>query len=126
MASACVSGAPLAARAPVRTSVRSSARTTPEPVLRARTEHVRLTIVALALLGASAAARPLVAQAEGSWIERLGVDKLRFTALGAQVGRVNPHGIEPASAYALQVDYGELAPGWRIVFNATYWGSRFR
>lgn len=66
------------------------------------------------------------AQAEGSWFERLGIDKLRFSALGAQVGRVNPHGIEPATSYSLQVDYGELVPNWHIIFNATYWGSRFR
>src|SRR6185436_14862966 len=71
-------------------------------------------------------ASPLDAQAQGSWFERLGIDKLRFTALGAQVGRVNPQGIEPATAYSLQVDYGEITPGWRIVFGATYWGSRFR
>jgi len=71
-------------------------------------------------------AAPLRAQTEGSWLERLGIDKLRFSGLGLQVGRVNPHGIEPATAYSLQVDYGEITPGWRIVFNATYWGSRFR
>jgi opacity protein-like surface antigen len=75
---------------------------------------------------AAASATPLGAQPTGSWLERLGVDKLRFTALGAQVGRVNPQGIEPATSYSLQVDYGELTPGWRIGFNATYWGSEFR
>jgi len=78
------------------------------------------------MLVASAVLRPLGAQAEGSWFERLGIDKLRFTALGGQVGRVNPHGIEPATSYTLQADYGEITQGWRIVFNATYWGSRFR
>jgi opacity protein-like surface antigen len=71
------------------------------------------------------ATRPLAAQAEGSWFERLGIDKLRFTALGVQVGRVNPHGIEPTNSYSLQADYGEITPGWRIVFHATYWGSKF-
>ena len=45
-----------------------------------------------------AAVEPLTAQAEGSWFERLGIDKLRFTGLGVQVGRVNPHGIEPATS----------------------------
>src|SRR3982751_4618782 len=126
MASGCVSGAPSAARAPVRTFVQSSARTFPEPVLRARTDTLSLKIAVIALLIASVAARPALAQAEGSWLERLGIDKLRFTALGAQVGRVNPHGIDPASAFALQVDYGEITTGWRVVFNATYWDSRFR
>ena len=93
--------------------------------MRAPTDHVGLRVgiqaIALCLV-----ATPLDAQAQGSWFERLGIDKLRFTALGAQVGRVNPQGIEPATAYSLQVDYGEITPSWRIVFNATYWGSRFR
>jgi opacity protein-like surface antigen len=93
--------------------------------LRARTDHFTRLLGALIIV-ATAAARPLSAQAEGSWLERLGIDKLRFTALGAQVGRVNPQGIVPTTSYSLQVDYGELTPGWRIWFSATYWGSRFR
>jgi opacity protein-like surface antigen len=94
-------------------------------VLRARTDFSSLTLLlgALIALGVSVA-RP--ARAQGSWLERLGIDKLRFSALGAQVGRVNPYGIEPTTSYSLQVDYGELTPGWRIAFNVTYWGSRFR
>ena len=70
--------------------------------------------------------RSVSAQTQGSWLERLGIDKLRFTSLGAQVGRVNPQGIVPTTSYSLQVDYGEITEGWRIGFNATYWGSRFR
>jgi opacity protein-like surface antigen len=93
--------------------------------LRAPTDCFRSIIAPLVVLVVSAAARPLAAQAEGSWLERLGVDKLRFTALGGQVGRVNPHGIEPSTSYSLQADYGEIAPRWRVVFNATYWASRF-
>lgn len=94
--------------------------------MRARIDSLRPIIAAAAIVLASAAAHPLAAQAEGSWLERLGIDKLRFSSLGLQVGRVNPHGIEPATSYSLQVDYGEITPGWRIVFNATYWDSRFR
>ena len=94
-------------------------------MLRARTESCRPILACLVLLALSSVARPLSAQAEGSWLERLGIDKLRFTALGAQVGAVNPHGIKPTTSYSLQADYGEIVPGWRIVFNATYWGSRF-
>jgi opacity protein-like surface antigen len=94
-------------------------------VLRAPTDCFRSIIVPLVVLVVSAAARPLAAQAEGSWLERLGVDKLRFTALGGQVGRVNPHGIEPSTSYSLQADYREIAPRWRVVFKATYWASRF-
>ena len=67
----------------------------------------------------------LDAQESESWAERLGIDKLKFTALGAQVGRVAPYGIEPTTSYSLQADYGEIVPNWRIVFNATYWGSQF-
>ena len=97
--------------------------------MRARTDFSNLTLLLGALVGlGSSVARPARAQApaQGSWIERLGIDKLRFSALGAQVGRVNPYGIDPTTSYSLQVDYGELTPSWRIVFNATYWGSRFR
>jgi opacity protein-like surface antigen len=93
--------------------------------LRARTNHFR-SIVGTVAVGLFGVARPLTAQEEGSWFERLGIDNLRFTALGVQVGRVNPQGIEPATSYSLQADYGEITPGWRIVFNATYWRSRFR
>jgi opacity protein-like surface antigen len=81
---------------------------------------VRILAVVLVVVG-----RRLEAQENQSWAERLGIDKLKFTALGVQVGRVAPHGIEPTTSYSLQADYGEIAPGWRIVFNATYWGSQF-
>jgi len=80
-----------------------------------------IRILALSLVVTSR----LEAQQDQSWAERLGIDKLKFTALGVQVGRVAPYGIEPTTSYSLQADYGEIAPGWRIVFNATYWGSQF-
>jgi opacity protein-like surface antigen len=92
--------------------------------LRAPTDDFRLTIRILAVV-ACIYARPVAAQAEGSWFERLGIDKLRFTSLGVQIGRVDPHGIVQTTSYSLQADYGEITTGWRIVFNATYWGSRF-
>src|SRR5512138_1406764 len=122
---ACVSGAPSVAREPGRISARSFARTFREPLLRARTDRFRSLVGILAIV-VSGTARPLAAQGEGSLFERLGIDKLRFTSLGVQVGRVNPHGIEPANSVSLQADYGEITPGWRVVFHATYWGSRFR
>jgi hypothetical protein len=81
--------------------------------------------LAVVLLTLVVAGRRLEAQDSLSWAERLGIDKLKFTALGAQVGRVAPYGIEPATSYSLQADYGEIVPNWRIVFNATYWGSQF-
>src|SRR5262245_57906517 len=127
MASACASGAPSAVRALVRTSARFSARTSPGPLLRARIEQLRsmVRIPAVLLVALVAAGHRLEAQENQSWAERLGIDKLKFTALGVQVGRVAPYGIEPTTSYSLQADYGEIVPNWRIVFNATYWGSQF-
>ena len=95
--------------------------------MRGRTDLSNLTVLACALIAVGVSvARPARAQTQGSLAERLGIDKLRFSALGAQLGRVSPYGIEPTTSYSLQVDYGELTPAWRIFFNATYWGSRFR
>lgn len=91
---------------------------------RARTDFCGA--LAAASVAAAAWATPLAAQAQGSWAERLGIDRLRFSGLGAQVGRVNPYGIEPATSWTLQADYGEIATSWRVLFHATYWGSRFR
>ena len=95
--------------------------------MRARIERLTwLGGLSIIMVAAAATPRSLAAQAQGSWLERLGIDKLRFTSLGAQIGRVNPQGIIPTTSYSLQVDYGEITEGWRIGFNATYWGSRFR
>ena len=91
--------------------------------MRARIERLPSIIRVLAVV--LTVSHRLDAQENQSWIERLGIDKLKFTALGVQVGRVAPYGIEPTTSYSLQADYGEIAPGWRIVFNATYWGSQF-
>src|SRR3954466_6365854 len=112
MVSACASGAPSDVRAPGRTSAPSSARTSPGPVSRARTDRYRSIVATFALVGLSVPVRPLAAQAEGSWLERMGIDKLRFSALGAQVGIVKPHGIEPTTSYSVQADYGEITAGW--------------
>ena len=82
-------------------------------------------ILAVILVALFVAGHRLEAQENQSWAERVGIDKLKFTALGVQVGRVAPYGIEPTTSYSLQADYGEIVPNWRIVFNATYWGSQF-
>jgi opacity protein-like surface antigen len=87
---------------------------------------VRLARVVAALLAVGiAAARPAGAQTRGSFTERLGIDSLAFSGLGVQVGWVRPIHILPANSYTIVADYGELAAGWRVVFHATYWGSRF-
>jgi len=66
------------------------------------------------------------ARAQDVVLERLGIDRLRFSALGAQVGFVKPVHIEPTTLYSLTTDYGEVAPNWRVAFTASYWGSRFQ
>lgn len=80
----------------------------------------------IAVFGALALPRPARAQAppDESMFERLGLDNLRLTAVGVAGGVVKPTQIEGTQAYALHADYGELAPRWRLVFSATYWGSR--
>jgi hypothetical protein len=73
---------------------------------------------------ASRAAAQQEPQAQGTLIERLNLDKLRLSAIGVSGGAVKPTQMEGTSAYALHADYGEIAPAWRVVFSATYWGSR--
>ena len=69
---------------------------------------------------------PSAAQVRGTVFERLNLDRLRLSALGGAFGGVTPSRAEPTRLYAIQADYGELAPNWRVVFTATYWGSRYR
>src|SRR5689334_8178933 len=109
MASACASGAPSAVRALVRTFARFSVRISPGPPLPARIDQLRSLLRILAVV--LGVAGRLEAQENQSWAERLGIDKLKFTALGVQLGRVAPYGIEPTTSYSLQADYGEIAPG---------------
>lgn len=78
------------------------------------------TVLAAAMLCASSPAR-----AQGLF-ERLNLDKLKLTAFGASMGPVAPTSTAPTVAYSLHADYGEIAPKWRVVFSATYWGSRYR
>jgi hypothetical protein len=64
--------------------------------------------------------------AQESILDRLNLDKLQIVSLGASVGRILPSQVEPASLIALQADYGEISPSWRVVFGVSYWQSRFR
>jgi len=90
--------------------------------------RVPLASALLALAFAAGVARRAGAQqepqAQGTLIERLNLDKLRLSAIGVSGGAVKPTQMEGTSAYALHADYGEIAPAWRVVFSATYWGSR--
>lgn len=68
---------------------------------------------------------PGAAEAQ-SLFERLNLDRLRLTALGATAGPVRPSRAENAQSFGVYADYGYIARSWRIVFSANYWGSRFR
>ena len=66
------------------------------------------------------------AAAQEKILNWLNLDRLQIVSLGAAIGRVQPSQLEAATIYALQADYGEIAPSWRITFGASYWESRFR
>jgi opacity protein-like surface antigen len=83
---------------------------------------VRRASLALLMLAALA---PSAARAQ-SLFERLNLDRLRLTALGASVGPVRASRAEHAQSYGVYADYGYIDPSWRVVFSATYWGSQFR
>jgi opacity protein-like surface antigen len=83
---------------------------------------VRRAATAVALLVALA---PCRGQAQ-SLFERLNLDRLRLTALGATAGPVRASRAEHAQSFGVFADYGYIAPSWRVMFSATYWGSRFR
>lgn len=68
---------------------------------------------------------PAVVRAQESISGRLGIDRLRFSGLGVQVGVVRPTHIEAATSYTLQADYGAIAPRWRVMFMISYWESKF-
>ena len=60
-----------------------------------------------------------------SLFERLNLDRLQLTALGATAGPVHPSRAHATEAYGVYADYGHIARSWRVVFSATYWGSQF-
>lgn len=61
-----------------------------------------------------------------SLFERLNLDRLRLTGLGVTAGPVRASRAEHAQSFGVFADYGYIARSWRVVFSATYWGSRFR
>ena len=60
-----------------------------------------------------------------SFLQRLGLDRLQFVSLGAELGRVVPSQIVPAQIYSVTTDYGELARNWRAVFDVSFWESQY-
>lgn len=84
---------------------------------RPRSSRALLALAALALSPGTARAQSL--------FERLGLDRLHLVALGMEAGPVAPMRTVATTAYAIHADYGEIVPDWRVVFTATYWGSRF-
>lgn len=91
---------------------------------------VRATALTAAAVLFAALAAPAAAQISdttraGGLLDRLGVDRLRLSTIGVSGGVVKPAQIEPTSLVSVSADYGEVVPGWRIVFSATYWNSRY-
>ena len=99
-----------------------------KPIIRGRALNrfpERLASLGFALVALVAMlAAPQVARAQGLF-ERLNLDKLKLTAMGGSYGAIRPSQMEATQAYSLHADYGEIAPRWRVVFTATYWGSRY-
>ena len=87
-----------------------------------RPTDVGRVLVAVAIV-AVATPRAISAQ---SLFERLNLDRLRLTALGASAGPVKASRAETAQSFGVHADYGYIARSWRVVFSATYWGSHFR
>lgn len=58
-------------------------------------------------------------------LQRFNIDKLRLTALGLSLGAVKITQVRATRSFSLHADYGNIARNWRVVFSATYWGSRY-
>ncbi|MDQ3519952.1 MAG: hypothetical protein M3466_16320 [Gemmatimonadota bacterium] len=80
---------------------------------------------AIFVVFASTAAETAFTQGRGSLFERLNLDLLRLTAVGAMSGPVYPSRVVSTQAYSVQADYGEITRHWRVVFTVSYWGSEF-
>jgi hypothetical protein len=65
------------------------------------------------------------AQEEGTLFDRLYLDRLRLSSLSVAAGPVKPSKMHATQVYAIQADYGEIAPRWRVGFSIAYWGSRY-
>ena len=92
--------------------------------LRSSSTVVRAAWRAAALLCLVQAAA-LAQSDSGSFPRRFDLDKLQITTLGIAYGYISPSQLVPTHLYAIQADYGNLAPKWRAVFGASYWATRF-
>lgn len=80
-----------------------------------------------AALGIAAAALALgIAPRAGHAQELADYDyeNLAFRGIGADVGRIWPSNLDPATTYRIRVDLGYLGPGVRIVPSIGYWKTR--
>ena len=71
-----------------------------------------------------ALALPAGARAQGLF-ERLGLDRLRFSGISVAYGPAYPESIRTARSYGVEADYGELVRHCHVLFNVSYWGSRY-
>lgn len=83
-------------------------------------------LAASAALCSALAASGLSAQESGQPVlDRPGLDRLQIVSLGASLGRVQPSQVVPTQVYAIGADYGEISRNWRVVFDVSYWESRY-
>ena len=68
--------------------------------------HIAAWLLGLVLL--IAGARDAAAQETPN--SGFNLDKLEITSLGVAVGRILPSQVEPTNLYAVQADYGDIAP----------------
>src|SRR6476469_6185921 len=94
MASGCASGVRSGERGPGRTSTRFFA-----PIIRerplVRSSSWRALLLVLVVWPARARGQ------DTSFFQRLGLDRLQFVSLGAEVGRVVPSQVVPAQMYSV-------------------------
>ena len=78
------------------------------------------------LLGCALAGAPRATLRAQGFFDRLNFDKLQIASLGGGFGRIQPSQVDPTNIVAIQADYGEIAPQWRVVVSGSYWSSHFR
>jgi hypothetical protein len=66
------------------------------------------------------------AHAQDGLLRKLNIDNLEVQSLGIAFGRITPSQVVPANLVALQGDYGNILPNWRVVFGASYWESKLQ